>query len=172
MKNLEYFMALPYRIEIQPIPDSKGGGYEASIPLLGKYAVRADGETIEEALEGLQAIKQETLGSYLEEGLVIPEPEPDEEDYSGKFVVRMAKSLHRELVLRAKENGVSLNLFVSSLLASRLQCDTCFSELDNLKQEVRYLRHRVYDLRYKVQRVQRGASEHQISTYNPENVAA
>ncbi len=141
MKDLEYFMALPYRIEIAPIPESKGGGYEASIPQLGKYAVRADGETIEEALQDLQAIKRERLAAYLEEGLCVPEPEPDEEEYSGKFLVRMPKSLHRDLSHRAKENNVSLNQFVTSLLSNGLATEAHRSALQELQQEIRFLRH-------------------------------
>ncbi len=140
MKNLEYFMKLPYRIEIQPIPEKKGGGYEASIPQLGKSSVRADGETVEEALNGLQAVKQERLASYLEEGLLIPEPDPDEEDYSGKFVVRIPKSLHRELSQRAKQNNVSLNQFVIFLLSSGLGLETHRFAPRGLKQEMSWSR--------------------------------
>ena len=33
----------------------------------------------------------------LEDGQIVPEPKPAE-DYSGKFVVRVPKSLHRDLV--------------------------------------------------------------------------
>ena len=52
----------------------------------------------------------------LEEGLSIPEPR-DEEDYSGKFVVRMPRSLHRELVESAAHDGVSLNQYINAVLA-------------------------------------------------------
>jgi antitoxin HicB len=120
-KNLDYYLGLPYRIEIQPIPVHDGGGYEASIPRLGRFAVRGDGETIPEALQNLEEIKRERLTAYIDDGLAIPEPEPDEESYSGKFVVRIPKYLHRELALRAKENDVSLNHLVSTILASGLR---------------------------------------------------
>ena len=117
MKDLQYFMGLPYRIEIQPIPSSKGGGYDASIPLLGKRSVCGYGETIDEALSNLQRVKEERLGEYLEEGLDIPEPDEEDDSYSGKFLVRIPKSLHRELAHRAKEEGVSLNSLVTSILS-------------------------------------------------------
>jgi antitoxin HicB len=52
----------------------------------------------------------------LEEGIPIPEPRPDE-DYSGKFVVRVPRSLHRELVQRAEQEGVSLNQYINVALA-------------------------------------------------------
>jgi len=162
MKNLEYFMTLPYRIEIQPIPEEKGGGYEASIPQLGRYSVRADGETIEEALDGLKAIKEERLAEYLEEGLVIPEPEPDDGEYSGKFLVRIPKTLHRELSQRAKQNDVSLNQLITFLLSSGLALEEHHSALQELKQEIRHLRYRIHDLRYTMQH---GFDRSQISGY-------
>jgi antitoxin HicB len=162
MKNLKYFMALPYRIEIQPIPESKGGGYGASIPQLGKYAVCADGETIEEALNNLAEIKKERLIAYLEEGVVIPEPASAEEDYSGKFLVRIPKSLHRELAQRAKQNDISLNQLVTSLLSSGLVYEVHQSALQELKQEIKYLQCRIHDLRYIMQP---SAPKYQISRY-------
>jgi hypothetical protein len=41
----------------------------------------------------------------------------DAEEYSGRFVVRIPKRLHRELSLAAERNGVSLNMFVATALA-------------------------------------------------------
>jgi hypothetical protein len=38
--------------------------------------------------------------------------------FSGKFTVRLPKSLHQALVARAEREGVSLNLFVTNALAS------------------------------------------------------
>ncbi|MGD9580913.1 MAG: toxin-antitoxin system HicB family antitoxin [Vampirovibrionia bacterium] len=51
----------------------------------------------------------------------IPIPEPKEElnidKYSGKILLRVPKSLHRDLILKAALENVSLNAFVNSLLA-------------------------------------------------------
>ncbi|MBY0547959.1 MAG: toxin-antitoxin system HicB family antitoxin [Candidatus Obscuribacterales bacterium] len=38
-------------------------------------------------------------------------------NYSGKFTVRLPKSLHQALVDRAEKEGVSLNLFVTNALS-------------------------------------------------------
>ena len=38
-------------------------------------------------------------------------------DYSGKFTVRLPRSLHQALVERAEKEGVSLNLFVTNALS-------------------------------------------------------
>jgi hypothetical protein len=39
------------------------------------------------------------------------------DDYSGKFTVRLPRSLHQALVDRAEREGVSLNLFVTNALS-------------------------------------------------------
>jgi len=56
----------------------------------------------------------------LEDGNPIPEPAPDE-DYSGKFVARLPRSLHRQLVETAEREGVSLNQFVNVALARAVE---------------------------------------------------
>lgn len=43
--------------------------------------------------------------------------ESDYSQYSGKFTVRLPKSLHQALVDRADKEGVSLNLFVTNALS-------------------------------------------------------
>ncbi len=40
--------------------------------------------------------------------------------YSGKFTVRLPRSLHQALVERADREGVSLNLFVTNALSSKV----------------------------------------------------
>ncbi len=52
----------------------------------------------------------------LEDGLPIPEPR-NLDDFSGKFVVRVPRSLHRALVESAEQEGVSLNQYVNVALA-------------------------------------------------------
>ncbi len=46
-------------------------------------------------------------------------PRSDEQflSYSGKFTVRLPRSLHQALVDRAEKEGVSLNLFVTNALS-------------------------------------------------------
>ena len=41
----------------------------------------------------------------------------DFSEYSGKFTVRLPRSLHQALVDRAEKEGVSLNLFVTNALS-------------------------------------------------------
>ncbi len=116
-KKLDYYLNLRYPVEIVPIPEEEGGGYMARIPQFGD-ALIGDGDTPQEALSNLEELKKEIFCDLLEAGESIPEPE--KEEYSGKFVVRLPKYLHKALAEEAKKNGISLNQFVSTLLAQAL----------------------------------------------------
>ena len=52
----------------------------------------------------------------LEDRQPVPEPKSVEE-YSGKFIVRVPKSLHRDLAETTAREGVSLNQYISAELA-------------------------------------------------------
>jgi len=74
-KDIEYYMNLPYKIEIEPIEENEGGGFVACIPQLGRYAICGDGMTREEAIDQMRIIQRERFEEYLKKGLSIPEPE-------------------------------------------------------------------------------------------------
>ncbi len=74
MKNLEYYLQLPYPILLTPLSDDDGGGWMASIPLL--FGCWADGETQAEALSELEVVKRLWLEVSLEANHSIPEPVP------------------------------------------------------------------------------------------------
>jgi len=75
-----------------------------------------EGETAEEALSNLEDAMALWIEVRLEDGDSIPEP-TSTDAYSGKFLVRVPKGLHRELARRAELSGVSLNQYVSVALA-------------------------------------------------------
>ena len=74
MKDLDYYMSLPYEIKVQELTEDDGGGIMLSIPLLGEAAVRGHGDTYPEASARLEAIKRDLLEIWLQEGCEIPEP--------------------------------------------------------------------------------------------------
>jgi predicted RNase H-like HicB family nuclease len=115
MKNLEYYMSLPYRMEI--VPDIEEGGYMASFPELPGCLTCAD--TMEELIVNAQDAKKAWLEASLADGDIIPEPIVGEDirEYSGQFKIRMPKSLHRSLSLRAKAEGISMNQYCIYLLS-------------------------------------------------------
>jgi antitoxin HicB len=110
-KTIDYYMNLPYTIELQR--DMEEGWFVRVKELRG---CTSQGDTAEEAIAMIQEAMSLWLEVALEEGLPIPEPRPDEA-YSGKFVVRVPRSLHRELVETAEHEGVSLNQYINVALA-------------------------------------------------------
>jgi len=70
-----------------------------------------------EALEGLVGLLRDTLADMEEQGEEIPVP-LTERKFSGKFNVRVGEYLHRDLVMQAAEEHMSLNQYVVKKLAS------------------------------------------------------
>ena len=111
MKTIDYYMSLPYRLEI--VPDSAEGGYVASYPeLSGCITV---GNTLEETVAHVLDAKREWLNAALEDGIEIKEP-VSLDDYSGQFKLRIPKSLHRSLAEHSKAEGISMNQYCLYLL--------------------------------------------------------
>ena len=107
-------MNLPYRIEVTQDHSKDNPGWVANVKELPGCITQAD--TFEELEEMIKDSMRSWIEVALEDGLAIPEPRV-EDDFSGKFVVRLPKSLHRELVELSDEEGVSLNTFVIQALA-------------------------------------------------------
>lgn len=158
-KNLKHYLNLEYPVEIKKIPQEEGGGYSTSIPQLGKYAFVGDGETVEEALANLNEIKTYLFGKYLEQGIPIPEPEKEEEkEYSGKFLLRVPKELHRFLALEAKRNGTTLNQYCLYLLTRKSFLRGIQDDLSEVKENIHDVFSRIKKIDYKI--------EHPKSTYD------
>ncbi|MGO5593426.1 toxin-antitoxin system HicB family antitoxin [Acidaminococcus sp. HCP3S3_G9_1] len=109
-KDIKYYMALPYQEILEP----EENGYLAYIPLL--KGCEGQGPTEAEALKALEMKKKEWLEERLEKNEEIPEPLTLEQ-FSGRFALRMPKSLHRKISLLAKEEGVSLNQMIVYLIS-------------------------------------------------------
>lgn len=135
-RDLDYYLNLPYKIELSRIPAEEGGGYMATLPDIGRLAITGDGDTIEEAIRNLEDQKRERFADYLERGVHIPEPITTKEHYSGRFVVRVPKRLHRELVEQARKEGVSLNHLITYLLSAGLREHTLGTRLDHVESRV------------------------------------
>ena len=112
MKDLDYYMSLPYKMEL--IPDPGEGGFAVAFPdLPGCLTV---GDNLADAVQAAMDAKKEWLSAALEAGITIPEPD-DLENYSGQFKLRIPKSLHRSLARNAAAEGVSMNQYCVYLLS-------------------------------------------------------
>ncbi len=107
--------AKPYRREL--VPEDDGSWFVAIAELPGCISV---GKTPQDAFEMIDAAMDEWLRVKLEDGDSVPKPFA-EQQFSGRFIVRVGKSLHRELVSGAQRDGVSLNHFVTTSLSKSLR---------------------------------------------------
>ena len=104
MKNIDYYMALPYKMEI--VEDKDEGGFVVSYPDLPGCITC--GETIETAISNANDAKKAWIEAALESGIELQEPN-NLEEYSGQFKLRIPRSLHRSLAENSKKEGISMN---------------------------------------------------------------
>jgi antitoxin HicB len=111
-KNLEYYLGLPYTREL--IPEASGIWF---VQIKELPNCMSQGNSPEEALRNINEAMAGWIEGELEDGETIPEPR-EEDEYSGKFNMRVPKWLHRRLAEEAAENeGMSMNTYISTLLA-------------------------------------------------------
>ena len=107
--------AIEYPFEIRPLSKDEGGGYSIVFPDLP--GCRSDGATPEEAIENGRDALKSWVSVAREHGDALPTPFSA---VSGRFVQRVPRSLHAQLVARAEVEGVSLNTLVVSLVSQGL----------------------------------------------------
>jgi len=113
-KDLDYYLTLNYPVTIHPDTD---GGFVAEIQELP--GCMTQGETLEEVFEAIEDARHGWIQVAYESGQDIPLPR-NMEEYSGRILLRIPRSLHGSLIYAAKLDGVSLNQYISSLLASEV----------------------------------------------------
>lgn len=104
--EIKDYMKMPYTRLVQEMNDESGHYFYGRI-------LELDGcQSTDDTLDGLYQSLNEAMEGYievkLENNLPVPIPEAAEK-YSGKFVVRIPKSLHQRLAIEAEKEGVSLN---------------------------------------------------------------
>jgi predicted HicB family RNase H-like nuclease len=124
-------------------------GYIAVIP--GIQGLSAFGETREKALSELN-VASETYFKSLKKAR---RQFPDEEKiipYSGQIRLRMPKSLHADLSDRAKDEGVSLNTYIVTLLSERHMGRNLVKEVAALKRKFEIMNSRIMNSTHDVSR--------------------
>lgn len=105
-----------YRVQIAALTEEDGGGFVAIVPELP--GCMSDGETREEALYNVR----DAIVSWIEAAEALGRSVPEPKAYmdrmpSGKFMTRIPKSLHAQLIQMAEAEGISLNGLVTTMLA-------------------------------------------------------
>ena len=104
--NVQDYMKLPYTRIINEMNDESGHYFYGRI--LELDGCQSTGDTVDELYESLDEAMVGYIEMKLANGLPIPEPRTDD-GFSGKFVIRLPKSLHRRLAIEADNEGVSMN---------------------------------------------------------------
>jgi len=112
-KPLDEYLAMEYPFQVIASLD---GGYVIRFPDLPGCVSQAD--DLAEVGAVAEEIRTLWIETEYEAGADIPLPSYSE-DYSGKFNLRLPRSLHRRLAESAAQEGVSLNQYVATLLACR-----------------------------------------------------
>ncbi|MEX1159178.1 MAG: toxin-antitoxin system HicB family antitoxin [Thermomicrobiales bacterium] len=113
-RTLADYLAMEYPFNVIADPDA--GGYVIEFPDLPGCLTQVD--TLDELPAMVEEVRALWIETTYELGQDVPMPSYPEE-YSGRFNVRIPRSLHRNLVESAERDGVSLNQYVLTLLAQR-----------------------------------------------------
>ncbi len=111
-KPVEYYLGLPYSVELRQEPDEGWFVHVREWP-----GCMSQADTAEEALANIREVIPLWLEGALESDYEIPEPR-GADDYSGRFMIRVPRSLHRCLAELAEREAISLNLLVNVALTA------------------------------------------------------
>ena len=108
VKKVKKYLELPYSFIVNMVNDESGKYYVARVlELDGLIGI---GDTYEGAIIDLKKAMESYVETKIANNVPIPKP-IESNEYSGKFVLRLPKSLHKLLSERAKNEGVSLNQY-------------------------------------------------------------
>ena len=120
-------------------------GFIATIP--GIQGLSAFGTTREEALSELNVSSEAYFESLKKSGRQLP----DEEKiitYSGQIRLRMPRSLHADLSNRAKDEGISLNTYIVTLLSERHIEKNLLKEVTSLRRKLEIMNSKIMNSTY------------------------
>ena len=115
--TVEEYTSLPYHLLLVRDGEDKAKPWTASVEELP--GCTSHGKTSDESLDGIEASMAKWIGIALEEGREIPEPK-SAATHSGRLLLRMPKTLHADLTRASEREGVSLNQFITDVLASAI----------------------------------------------------
>ena len=113
-KRASQYLIKPYTREL--IKNEDGTWFARVMELRG---CMSEGKTEKEALKNLDDAMKGWIEVAIEDGEAIPEP-LGSRSFSGKFLVRVPRTIHRDLAKRAEVEGVSLNQVVMAALAKEV----------------------------------------------------
>lgn len=129
-EKVKDILRLPYSRILRP---DEHGGFTAEI--LEFRGCFSEGETPEEAYRNLEEAAFGWIRAALEQGSEIPPPSAAG-GYSGRVALRLPKSLHAQAAEIAAREGVSLNQFIVSAVATRVGSLQTIQQLQEISQKL------------------------------------
>jgi antitoxin HicB len=120
-RTLAHYLELPYTVTVKSERNGERSDWTATVEELP--ACTARGQTPGDAVDSLRPAMERWLTAALADRREIPVPagqggkQPTPSSHSGRFLVRMPGTLHEQLARVAKHEELSLNRFVTNVLA-------------------------------------------------------
>lgn len=121
-KTPEEHLRQPYARVVIPVED----GFHGEI--LEFPGCFAQGDSVEEAYSNLENSAASWIEACQEQGQDIPAPSANA-GYSGRIVLRLPKSIHRQAAVMADRDGVSLNQFLLTAVAARVGAEDLYASI-------------------------------------------
>jgi len=174
MKNLDYYLSLPYNIVIRQDEEDGNKYIIAEIPELPGCG--AIGVSYEQAINNVNEHKIAWLEANIDAGLPIPEP-VSEDLYSGKFLLRIPVKIHMRLSKEAENEGLSLNQYIRKQLENHIDNRIILeglhrldNKIDLMKAEACKTSAKVMHLQNELLNVRRSLGNLHISQQYPQSI--
>lgn len=128
--SLNDYFSMHYPFNVVADPD---GGYFISFPDLPGCMTQV--QALDEIGSAAEEIRELWIETEYDQGADIPLPSAPGE-YSGRFLLRISRSLHRTLATSAEREGISLNQYAATLLARGDAIASLERRLDDLARQI------------------------------------
>jgi antitoxin HicB len=103
-----------YQFTVRPLSADEGGGYLVEYPDIP--GCMSDGETIQEAIANGREALRDCLEVFRESGRRVPKPSIE----AAQWRQRLPRTLYAKLTRQAQREGVSINSFVTAIIAEAI----------------------------------------------------
>ena len=103
-----------YQFTVRPLSKEEGGGYLVEYPDIP--GCMSDGETVEEAIANGREALRDCVAVLQESGRKVPKPGID----AAQWRQRLPRTLYSKLTVQAENEGVSINSFVTAIIAEAI----------------------------------------------------
>lgn len=111
MKDLAYYMNLPYEIKVKKLSKEEGGGFGAQMPIFESFALFfGQGESEAEAIEDLWQAFATHVEDALKHGDFIPEPT---KPLSKNYAITMKTNIMEQIDKEASRLGISRSALIA-----------------------------------------------------------